>query len=83
VSDDCEHWCLVLRSEPGHEVPVAVRVKRWLKMGLRGFGLRCVEVSETTLPEQITRLQGQVLDLQERLARAERKLVKRERVSPR
>ena len=53
-------WVLVVRSLPGQEVPIESRVKRWLKCGLRGFGIRCIEVSGLTPDEQHERLKAEV-----------------------
>jgi hypothetical protein len=36
---------LVLKPLPDN-VPVAIRLKRWLKIGLRTFSLKCVSVEE-------------------------------------
>jgi len=33
------------------EVPDAVRVRRWLKLGLRSYGLSCRLIRRPTLPE--------------------------------
>lgn len=33
------------------DVPDAVRVRRWLKAGLRGYGLSCRLIRRPTLPE--------------------------------
>src|SRR5438874_1955821 len=40
-----DRWHLVVTPLPG-DVPGDVRVRRWLKRGLRDFGLRCVSVGE-------------------------------------
>jgi len=37
---------VVLRPLPGWTTPAIVRLRRALKMLLRGFGLRCIEVCE-------------------------------------
>lgn len=68
-------WVIVLSPEPS-EVPEAVRIRHLLKRALRDWGLRCESASETTLPEQLERLAAEVLDLQQKLERAERKRVK-------
>ena len=39
-----EDWCLTFRPLPGWSTPVAVRVRKLLKMALRSFGLRCVSL---------------------------------------
>ncbi len=40
-------FILKLRDEPGNrQTPVASRLKAFLKVALRAYGLRCVEVSE-------------------------------------
>ncbi len=41
-----EEFLVTLRAEPGWSVPVGVRLKRWLKACLRGYGLRCIDVRE-------------------------------------
>lgn len=38
-----EPWTVVVVPLEG-DVPAGVRLKRWLKLGLRSYGLRCVEV---------------------------------------
>ena len=45
-----EEWVVVVVPE-GDGAPAAVRVKRWLKAGKRGFGLRCVLVRDPTQEE--------------------------------
>ena len=46
-----EPWMVLVVPVEGHEVPVEVRVKRWLKAGLRGYGLRCVRVRDAKAEE--------------------------------
>lgn len=41
-----ERWAIVVRDEGGHEVPFDVRMRRWLKAGLRGYGVRCVSATD-------------------------------------
>jgi hypothetical protein len=41
-----KNWTLQLRPEPGHAAPPDVRLRRALKVLLRGFGLRVVEIRE-------------------------------------
>ncbi|HEX8340011.1 MAG TPA: hypothetical protein VF624_03795 [Tepidisphaeraceae bacterium] len=38
-------FVIQLRPEPG-DVPVMIRVRRLLKVALRGYGLRCVSIGE-------------------------------------
>jgi len=58
VDDDREEpekddpWVVLVVSLKGHDVPTAVRVKRWLKSGLRGYGLKCIEI-RTARPDEI------------------------------
>ena len=40
-------FALTLESVPGSDVPAAVRLKRFLKAALRGYGLKCTECRET------------------------------------
>jgi hypothetical protein len=40
-----ERYELVLRAEPW-SVPAIIRLRRLLKLALRSFGLRCVELKE-------------------------------------
>lgn len=45
-------FVIELRSERGWEnIPIATRLKRFLKLALRGFGLRCVSIVEAK-PEE-------------------------------
>lgn len=46
-----EPWTIVVVPLEDDEVPASVRVKRWLKAGLRGFRLKCVEVRTPTQDE--------------------------------
>lgn len=56
--DPPELWTVVV--EPlEDEVPAAVRVKRWLKAGLRGYGLKCVEVRDAKAGEVEQAKEGQ------------------------
>lgn len=41
-------FTLTLRPEAGWNSPPIARLKRALKMLLRGFGLRCVSITEST-----------------------------------
>lgn len=67
-------WVLVVRPEPGErDAPFEVRVRRWLKCGLRGFGVRVVEVSSLTPDEQRERLREEVIALRAALAKMQRK----------
>ena len=69
-------WCIVVRSERGeHDSPFEVRIRRWLKAGLRGFGLRCVECRERTDAEVIERLTDEVLRLEAEVVKLRRHLV--------
>lgn len=72
---------IVLRAEPGHDVPVEQRVKRWLKSGLRGYGIRCESVSSTTPEEQLAASRAEVLRLQEQVERLTRSAKRQRRVS--
>lgn len=73
ASAPAERWAIVVRPEPGErEAPFDVRIRRWIKCGLRGFGVRCVEVGITTLPEQLEAARAEVLELRERVAKLER-----------
>jgi hypothetical protein len=44
--DPRPQYSLLLRVEPG-DVPATVRLRRFLKLALRGFGLRCLSLQET------------------------------------
>ncbi len=39
-----ETYTVTLRSLPGYTAPVIVRLRRFLKVALRAFGLRCVSI---------------------------------------
>jgi hypothetical protein len=45
-----EVWALVVRALP-HDVPGEIRMRRWLKVALRGYGIR-VESVGSRLPAQ-------------------------------
>jgi hypothetical protein len=45
MTDARERWCIVIEPQAG-AVPAAQRIKRWLKAGLRFYGLRCVRLDE-------------------------------------
>lgn len=49
---DVDPWTVLVVSLKGFDVPTAIRVKRWLKAGLRGYGLKCIEV-RTARPSEI------------------------------
>jgi hypothetical protein len=44
ATDDDADVRLTIRALPDAEVPAAVRLRRWLKLGLRSFRLRCTEI---------------------------------------
>ena len=48
---DIETFEIVLRSEGHNNPPAIIRLRRLLKVALRGFGLRCVTIREMTLPQ--------------------------------
>ncbi len=41
-----ERYTIVVQSVPGSDVPVINRLRRFLKMALRAYSLRCVEIRE-------------------------------------
>lgn len=47
ASPPCNVFTLTIRSEGHHLAPVAVRLRRALKLLLRSFGLRCVSIAQT------------------------------------
>ena len=55
-----EPWVVLVVPLKGSDVPMHHRVKRWLKAGLRSFGLRCVEVrtARATEVDQAKRTMG-------------------------
>jgi hypothetical protein len=55
VSEARERWCIVIEPQPG-AVPAPTRIKRWLKAGLRFYGLRCVRLDE---PAELVRLRAE------------------------
>ncbi|MFO0806229.1 MAG: hypothetical protein U0791_24260 [Gemmataceae bacterium] len=71
---DAERWVLVVRAEPRQE-------KRWLKVALRGYGIRCESASATTLVEQLEASRAEVLRLTARLEQTEARLARRHRRS--
>lgn len=50
-------WLIVLKPLP-HDVPAAVRVRRWLKLALRAYRLRCVTVRSPT-PAEVAEAENQ------------------------
>jgi hypothetical protein len=46
TTTDREQYTITLRAEPGFDVPAVVRLRKFLKEALRGWGLRCVEARE-------------------------------------
>lgn len=75
MTDRGERWVLVLADAGGSEVPISRRIAGVLKSMLRGWRLRCIECSATTLPEQLAaareenaRLRQLVLAQAERIA---------------
>lgn len=40
-------FCVTIRSDGEHPVPVEVRLRAFLKIALRRWGLRCVSISQT------------------------------------
>ena len=44
-------WHLILRAEPDPIVPAYCRLRKFLKMALRSYGLRCTRVEEIPAPE--------------------------------
>lgn len=67
-----ERWCLVFVAEAG-PVPPGRRVAQVLRFAKRRQGLKCIEVSATTLHEQVERLKVEVLELQAEVDRLRRK----------
>ncbi|HET6324803.1 MAG TPA: hypothetical protein VFG04_08890 [Planctomycetaceae bacterium] len=47
-----EQFRLTIESSPGWSVPAVVRVRRALKVLLRAFGLKCVDLAEVDRVEQ-------------------------------
>lgn len=43
-------YALTLEAVPGGDVPATIRLKRFLKAALRGYGLRCTEAREIHNP---------------------------------
>ena len=79
TSATAERWALLVRPEPGErEAPFEVRIRRWIKCGLRGFGIRLVEATATTLPEQLASAREEIVRLRLELEKAKRP--KRERI---
>lgn len=75
--EDLEHgerWVIVLRDAGGSEQPVGRRVAGCLKAMLRGWKLRCVEVSETDLHNQLAASRAEVLELRAEVDRLRRRL---------
>lgn len=56
MNDAADDWPILIRPQPG-PVPAAVRIKRWLKLGLRAFGLVC---SSLDLPLELRQLRARV-----------------------
>jgi len=58
VEAPVETYLVVVRASPGDaSPPIAVRLRRWLKLGLRSFGLRALRIEPVaTLPEEIKNL---------------------------
>jgi hypothetical protein len=84
-----ERWCVVLVSVPGSEVPIGRRVAGLLKSALRGWKLRCIEVSNRTPTEQLAavleenaRLQRLVQAQAERIAGQAEALARRAERTP-
>lgn len=75
-TDRGQRWVIVLRPEPG-ALPAEVRLRHFLKRALRDWGLRAESVQTATLAEELDwnreergRLQAEVDQLREKLARA-------------
>jgi hypothetical protein len=51
-----QRFAFVVRSEPGWEAPLIVRLRHFLKLALRAYGLRCIEGHEIkdALDERVT-----------------------------
>ena len=49
-SNDNPKFALTLQSVPG-DVPAIIRLRKFLKMALRSYGLRCTEIREIPEPE--------------------------------
>lgn len=69
-----EQFTLTLRPLPGWDVPAIIRLRKFLKMALRSYGLRCVEIrpaeaggttsdkiAVSVVSEGMTEVSGQVL----------------------
>ena len=41
---------LTLDVADDQNIPAANRIRQWLKIGLRGFGIHCVEIQEAVAP---------------------------------
>ena len=77
---EAERWVIVVRAEASEsEVPTPIRVRRWLKAGLRGYRLRCMEVSDRTPAEQLERARAEILELRRQLDQAEARAAQRPR----
>lgn len=44
MKNDAEHFTITIRSEPGFRGNVIDRLRPFLKLALRRFGLRCVSI---------------------------------------
>jgi hypothetical protein len=49
---DGETWVIEVESLPGRPVPTPVRVRGWLKAGLRQWGLRAVRIGGVVVCDQ-------------------------------
>jgi len=39
-------YTVTIRTEPGYETPPEIRLRRFLKLALRGYGLRCIQIRQ-------------------------------------
>ena len=60
ASASAERWVLVVRGTPR-------AMRRWLKSALRGYGIRCEDVTTTTPAEQLAASRAEVLALRAEL----------------
>jgi hypothetical protein len=48
-------FALTVQAVPGSDVPAIIRLRRFLKMALRSYGLKCTEAREITPPVPASR----------------------------
>jgi len=72
-------WVIVVRPERGDwPSPFECRLRSWLKVGLRSFGVRCESVQRLTIAEELARSRAECLALAEENAKLRRQLATRQ-----